>query len=405
MAWSTDYCEISPHNFDDKVVAVQRFRSNLKIADCTLRDGEQQPGVVFTPQDKIRIATKLNEMGVHEIEAGMPAVSKDDELAVREIVKLGLGATITALARARKADIDVVADCGASGVVLSLPSGFLQLEHKLHWSEDRVIEKALEMCAYAKSLGLYVSLSPYDTTRARGEFLDRYLTTVLAAGNVDRIRVVDTVGCIGPRAMYQFILHIRKLVGEVSIEVHCHNDFGLATATTLFAAEAGADVLSTTVNGLGERAGNTATEEVVLALKILYGQDLGIDLTQLQELSALVQGLSGIGLQPNKAVVGANTFSHESGLIVDGILEAPFVGESYAPELVGKRRQILLGKKSGHASIQAKLAESGLEVDEVQVDTILLQVKEKSIEEKRTLTDTEFSEICRGVLGAGRVSE
>ncbi len=337
--WDNELWCISSFNFEDAVRKGRNFSPNLRIADCTLRDGEQQPGVVFHKTEKVRIAELLDELGIHEIECGMPAVSKDDADAIREINKKGLKAKTTALARAVKEDIDVVSDVGCWGIVLSLPVGYLQIKHKLKWSEGKVIEIALSMTEYAQNKGLYVIISPYDTTRVDSGFLNRYLCAISQNQSADRIRLVDTTGAIMPRAIAFLVELMRRTIGDLPMEVHCHNDFGLATATALAAAESGVEVLSTTMNGIGERAGNTATEEVAVALRVLYGVDLGIDLALIYDTSREIQKLSGIRLQPHKALVGDNAFSHESGLIVQGVLENTFVGECISPRLVGQRRR------------------------------------------------------------------
>ena len=391
--WFTDEWCVSPINFMKQVKSDLKLKPKLRIADCTLRDGEQQPGVVFRQKDKIRIAELLSELGIHEIEAGMPAVSADDAEAIRQINRKGLKAKITALARATKEDIDIVADVGCWGVIISLPVGFLQLQYKLKWPEEKVIETALAMAEYGRKKGLYVTMSPYDTTRADLNFLDRYLKALVVAGNVDRVRLVDTTGAIMPRAIGLLIERMRGTILDLPIEVHCHNDFGLATATALAAAEAGVDVLSTTMNGLGERAGNTATEEVVVALRVLYGLDLDIALNRIYKVSKEVQRISGVKLQPHKSIVGKNAFSHESGLIVAGVLNNPFTGESLSPSLVGRSRKILIGKKSGLASIEAKLKALSLEASISEEREILEKVKQISINKKAHLTDAEFRKI------------
>lgn len=396
--WFTDQWCVSPLNFTDETRAgLGRLKPNLRIADCTLRDGEQQPGVVFQREDKIKIADLLNELGVHEIEAGMPAVSKEDAEAIRQINRKSLKAKITAVARATKEDIDIVSDVGCWGVVISLPVGYLQVKYKLKWSEEKVIETALEMAEYGRKRGLYVIMSPYDTTRADYNFLDRYLKALVGSGNMDRVRLVDTTGAILPRAIRSLVDRMRESVGDMPIEVHCHNDFGMATATTLAAAEAGVDVLSTTMNGLGERAGNTATEEVAVALRVLYGLDIGVALEQIDRISHEVQRLSKVKLQPHKPIVGKNAFSHESGMVVGGVLANPFAGESFSPELVGRKRRILIGKKSGLSSIQARLKELNLEISKDKERKVLKRVKQASIDKKGPVGDAEFRKIVNEV--------
>jgi isopropylmalate/homocitrate/citramalate synthase len=396
--WFTDEWCVSPFDYSEETRAGLKLKPDLRIADCTLRDGEQMPGVVFRREDKIRIAELLDELGVHEIEAGMPAVSSEDAEAIRQINRKGLKAKITGLARATKEDVDIVADVGCWGVIVSLPIGFLQIQYKLKWPEDKVIETALEMAEYAREKGLYVTMSPYDTTRTDLDFLDRYLRAVMAPGHIDRIRLVDTTGAIMPRAIGFLVDRMRQTIGDLPIEVHCHNDFGLATAVTLAAAEAGVNVLSTTINGLGERAGNTATEEVAVALRVLYGLDLGIRLDRIDKVSREVERISRVKLQPHKSVVGKNAFSHESGLVVGGVITNPFCGESFSPGLVGRGRKILIGKKSGLASIRQRLKVLGLEVEESKEREVLERVKQVSIEKRASLSDSEFRKIVKEVL-------
>jgi isopropylmalate/homocitrate/citramalate synthase len=381
---------VSDWNTSPQATQSYRFAPDLTLCDCTLRDGEQQAGVVFSKDDKVAIAERLDAMGIPEIEAGMPANSQEDSDAIREIVRRCKRARITAVVRALAEEIDFLADCGAWAATLSIPIGGLQRAYKLRWDDDTYIKKTLDIAEYAKKKGLYVTLSPYDTTRADMTFVDRVLREVVVAGTVDRVRVVDTVGAITPEGMRCLARHMKALLGgRVKLEVHCHNDFGLAVATTLAGAQGGAEVLSTTMNGLGERAGNTATEEILAALKFLYGVDLGVDLTRLCEVSRLVEELSGAALQKHKAVVGRHAFSHESGMVVAGVLQMPFVAEAYSPELVGARREILIGKKSGVNSLEHKLAERGLQLTPEGLRAMLREVKALSIEKKRSLTDGE----------------
>lgn len=393
--WISDKWYLSRFNFVQEVQRKMRLPQKIVIADCTLRDGEQQAGIVFTKEDKVQIARKLDEVGIHQIEVGMPAISKEDEEAAKAIVREDLNAKVYALARAVRADVDKVIDCGVSGVQISLPIGYLQVQHKLKWDEEKLIQTALEITDYAKSHGLWVNLSPYDTTRAEPRFMKQYLSAVAKEGHVDRVRMVDTVGAAGPWAIRYLVTEMKKILKKIPIEVHVHNDLGLATANTLAGLEAGAEAASTTVNGIGERVGNAATEEVVMALRLLYGVDLGIRYEKLFELSRLVERLSGARLQVNKPVVGAGIFTHESGITVDGILEMPFTGELYAPELVGQARRIVIGKKSGKHSVRFKLEEMGLSLPDDQVGMVLARVKEQAVKNKGLVSDEQFRAMVR----------
>ena len=381
---------VSPFNDEPEVKEQIRISPKLTLVDCTLRDGEQQAGVAFTKEDKVRIARKLDEIGIAEIEAGMPASSTEDREAICEMVQAGLKARITALARPSKADIDMLADCGVWCATLTIPIGDLQRKFKLGWDDETYVRTLLETAEYAKKKGLYVNVSPYDTTRVTPAFLDRVLNEIAKAGTVDRVRLVDTVGSASPLAIKYLVRRMKSILGTIPIELHCHDDFGMATACTIAGAEAGVEYLSTTINGLGERAGNAPTEEVLVALKFLYGIDLNVNLEKLTEISKLVEELSGVRLQQHKAVVGRHAFAHESGMVVAGIFKNPFVAEAYIPEAVGQKREILIGKKSGAMSLIKKLEEKGISLSKEEVGELLKQVKTFAINHKRTLTDEEF---------------
>jgi isopropylmalate/homocitrate/citramalate synthase len=280
------------------------------------------------------------------------------------------------------------------GILCSLPSSTLLIEEKLKWPYEKVIETAIELTNFAHDQGLYVVFSPFDTTRADFQFLSRYIQTVIAQGHVDRLRLVDTRGCISSQGIAFLIRKIRELT-NLPIEIHCHDDFGLATANTIIAAAAGANVLSTTMNG------NASTEEVAVALLLLYGVDLNLKYEKLYEVSRLVQELSGVKLQPHKAVVGQNAFSFESGAGLEGFAKGnPFISETYLPEVVGQKFSLLLGKKSGKYSIQMKLEELSLTVPDEKVATLLKEVKEQSERTKKPVSDEAFREMVRRVIAS-----
>jgi isopropylmalate/homocitrate/citramalate synthase len=366
------------------------FARPPRIADCTLRDGEQQASVVFAKEDKVELARRLAEIGIHELEVGTPAVSDDDREAIEQIATAGLGVRLSALARPQQADVDLVKRCGVEGVRISFPISRRQREVKIGLGDDEYVRSALAVSSYAKEQGLEVIFSPYDTTRADEQLLTRLLGAFARERCVDRVRVVDTTGSATPQAIGYLVRLMHERSDGLPLEVHCHNDFGLATANTLAGALAGAEVLSVTVNGIGERAGNAALEEVVMALKVLYGVDVGVATERLTELSHEVSRRSGVRLQPHKAIVGGNAFAHETGMVVAGLLKDPFTAETYSPELVGQQRSIVLGKKSGRASVRFRLQELGLEPDEGLTKRLLARVKEKAIELGRSLSDDEF---------------
>lgn len=389
----TEQWNVSKINFIDEVVKQYDFAEEIIVADCTLRDGEQQAGIVFTKEDKVAIAKQLDKLGVHEIEVGMPAVSQEDMDAAQAILALGLNSKTTALSRAVEGDIDLLVNLGIENITISLPIGDMQRKYKLKWDDQKYLAKALQITEYAKKKGLHVSLSPFDTTRVELNFLNLFLNTMKGSGTIDRIRVVDTVGSASPAAIKYLVKKVKNGLGNIPIEIHCHDDFGLAVAATIAGVEAGAAIISSTINGIGERSGNAATEEVVMALRVLYGLDLGINLNYLTETSQLIEQLSGIKLQRHKPVVGLNSFSYESGLVVSGFIEMNFTTEAYIPEIVGQQRHIVIGKKSGKASIEYKLKEMGLVLSDADIELMVQKVKQCAIKQKSAISDEKFLEL------------
>lgn len=376
------------------------FCPKIRLSDCTLRDGEQQAGIVFTVDDKIRIARALDDVGVYEIEAGTPVQSPEDREAVEAIVQAGLKSKISALARARKDDVELVAKTGAWGVRLSLPISQIQRSSKIKLDDEQYIALAKDITHYAKDRGLYVTFSPYDTTRCDLDFLRRVLDVLQREQTVDRVRLVDTTGCATPHVV-RFLTREMKKAADIPIEIHCHNDLGLGVANTIAGAEAGAEYLSVTVNGIGERCGNASLEEAATALRVLYGVDVGIDTTKLTKLSQLVEELSGVTLQVNKAVVGRGAFIHESGMVVAGLLKNPFTAECYCPELVGQKREIVIGKKAGVASVEAKLNELGVSFPREELPRLVEAVKATAMKTKRPVGTDAFKKLVESLAERG----
>ena len=383
--------ETSP--FSEAAHGESNFPTEVRIADCTLRDGEQQAGIVFTRQDKVDIARALDRLGVYEIEAGTPASSDEDREAIQEIASAGLKSKISALARGRRDDIDLVAITGAWGARLSMPISAIQRMNKMKLGDEEYLRSAREMTTYAKERGLEVIFSPYDTTRSELPLLRRLLDQFNQTKAVDRVRIVDTTGCATPQIV-GFLVREMRQVTDIPIEIHCHDDFGLAVANTIAGAQHGAEYVSVTVNGIGERSGNASLEETALALKVLYGVDCGLDMTQFVAVSRLVEDLSGIALQAHKAIVGRGAFSHESGMVVAGLLKEPFTAESYVPELVGQKRDVVLGKKSGVASVDAKLKQLGVAVPSEALSGILADIKNEAVRTKRPVGEDRLREIA-----------
>jgi isopropylmalate/homocitrate/citramalate synthase len=388
-----------PSPFNETSSANSLSGRQIRFADCTLRDGEQQAGIVFDRAAKVQIARALDSLGIYEIEAGTVASSEEDRKAIADMCQLGLRSKISVLCRGITSDIDQAAALGVWAVRISFPISALERKYKLKGiGDDEYVKRALELSAYAQSKGVRVIFSPYDTTRAELPFLRRLVGELQRAGNVDRLRIVDTTGCALPEAISFIVRQVREVAPELPMEIHCHNDLGLACANTLAGITAGADYASTTINGLGERCGNAATEEVAMALEVLYGVSTGLDLAKLTSVSKLVAKLSGVPTQVNKAVVGEGAFRHESGMSVAGLLQDPFTCEPYDPALVGQQRKIMLGKKSGLVSISHKIKEMGLSIPEERLPEMLTQIKEAAVNKHRALTDDEFKEVAEAMV-------
>ncbi|MCL6450956.1 MAG: hypothetical protein K6T75_06665 [Acetobacteraceae bacterium] len=403
--WKTDRWFVSPWNFAPEVTAGLAFPRSIAIHDITLRDGEQQAGVEFTRDDKLRIAEKLAEAGVHRIEAGMPAVSPEDERAIRDIVKRDLGPKIFAFSRCMKEDVKRAADCGVDGVVVEIPSSEHIIQHAYRWPLEKAVELSIEATRYAHECGLYTVFFPIDATRAElGWFLD-LIGRVADEGHMDALVVVDTFGGCSPHAIPYLVRKIRERVNK-PLETHFHDDFGLAAANTILALAAGAEVAHTTVSSTGERAGNAAYEEVVLALLTMYGIDLGIKTEKLCEVSRLVQRLAGIRVRPNRPIVGEALLQIESGIITTWLKNCGY--EHFLElcpfrwELVGQSPAVsVLGKSSGLDSVRLWLKDLGLECpDDRKLELIVQRVKAKSLEKKGLLNAEEFRAVVAEVTGA-----
>ena len=391
---------VSPFNYAPEVRATYDLPARVSIHDATLRDGEQTPGVVMSVADKVAIAEKLDEIGVDRIEAGMPAVSEQDFQAIKEISKLGLKAKIYTFARAINADIDKAIECGCHGVIIEVPIGYPKLKYQFKWTWEDVLKKSVGVIKHAQSRGLHVVYFPYDTTRAREEDLTSLLKGIMQEAPPDSIGIVDTMGCILPEAM-KFMVRMVKKLTNLPVEVHTHNDFGLAVATELAGVEAGAEVVHSCANGLGERTGNAALEELIVALHVLYGYDTHYDLARLPELGALVSRISGIPVAANKPILGDRNFTRESGIGVDLVVKEPLAMFGTHPALTGRRGEVVLGKKSGKLSITYNLEQLGInDADDEAVGEMLKRVKDKGIEKRGLLTQEEFREIVDSVLVA-----
>ena len=369
--------------------------TDIIIDDTTLRDGEQTAGVVFSLDEKIRIARMLDEIGVGEIECGIPAMGKTERASVKALVDLGLKARLITWNRAVIADIQASLDSGVTAVDISLPVSDIHIQNKLGKDRNWVKEQLKRALGFAKEHDLYVSIGGEDASRADLDFLVELMTQARALG-ADRFRFCDTLGILDPFTTYDKIRFLADRV-DLALEVHSHNDLGMATANAIAGIRAGARFVNTTVNGLGERAGNAALEEVVMALKHACGVNLQIDTRRFVELSKLVSQASCRPVPEWKAVVGEKVFSHESGLHADGVLKFPGNYEGYDPAEVGLARYLVIGKHSGSHGLQDRLSRLGITLARCELAGLLDQVRDMAQEIKRPLSDPELVRLtqCR----------
>jgi methanogen homocitrate synthase len=374
--------------------ALGKMDLEIEICDVTLRDGEQAPGVVFGLDEKSEIATKLDEIGVETIEAGFPVVSTKEKDMVKSIAGLRLDAKICALSRAIFHDVDEALDCDVDEIGLFMATSDLHLKHKYHRSFDEMMECALSTLEYARDHGLIVRFAAEDSTRTDINILKDFFKKGEEHG-ANLLSIADTVGALRPSTAKYLVTEIKNVVSK-PLCIHCHNDLGMAIANTLSAAEAGAFQLHTTVNGIGERTGNTPLEELLVALNVQYGVDK-YDLSKLVSLSKTVERYSRMQLPKNKPVVGLNAFSHESGIHVAAVLEEPQTYELFPPELVGNKTRIVVGKHTGKKALQYVIAELGYKLTRDELCEVLEDVKRRC-EVKKSVSEEELESIIRGVL-------
>jgi isopropylmalate/homocitrate/citramalate synthase len=365
---------VSPYNTISEVLKNFKLADSIIIYDSTLRDGEQMPGIFFSQEQKLEIAKKLDEIGIPEIEAGFPAVSKSERKSVKTIANAGLDAKILALSRLKKEDIDAVISSDVDVILLFIASSPLHLKYKLHCSEQEIKEKIVTSIEYAKDHGLTPSFSTEDSTRTPLKFLEELVLLAYKTG-AKRIGFTDTVGCAIPQTIHYLFSHMRTLV-PTPFSVHVHNDFGLGLINAISALGSGASHVCATINGWGERAGNVPLEQLIMALKILYKKELGIDTKKLWELSEMVSNFAGLPIPKNHPFVGANAFTHESGIHVAAILEHPRTYESISPKLIGNKRNFVFGKHTGKKIIRHLLEFNGIEADEELIREIVARVKQ-----------------------------
>ena len=396
--WKTDDWFVSPWNFAADVRAGLAFANHIKVHDVTLRDGEQQTGIIFTKDDKIRIAEALAEAGVHRIEAGMPVVSPSDQAAIKEIVRRNLGPQIFAFSRCMVDDVKRAVDCGVSGIVMEVPSSEHIIKFAYQWPLEKAIQLSIEATSYAHSQGLEVVFFPIDFSRAEMNWVLDLISRVAREGHMDGLALVDTFGVTSPHAMQYFVRQVKARI-NTRLEAHFHMDFGMGVANTIMALAEGVEVMHTTVLGIGERAGNTPMEETVMALLTMYGVDVGIKFEKLYALAHLVAELSQTPILPNRPVVGDQLFHIESGIIASWFqncgADNPTELFPYRGDLVGQPpARIVFGKGSGIDSIKGALTSLGLAFTEDEAMKVLAAVKQFSLERKRLLTPDEFKKVA-----------
>ncbi|MFO7928251.1 MAG: homocitrate synthase [Candidatus Humimicrobiaceae bacterium] len=362
--------------------------TKIKIDDTTLRDGEQTAGVVFANDEKIHIAKMLDKIGVQQIEAGVPAMGGNEKEAIKKIASIGLNCSVLGWNRAVKSDIDASLECGVDAVAISISSSDIHIEHKLKKSREWVLESVKNSVDYAKKHNLYVSVNAEDSSRSDMEFLLRFARTARDAG-ADRLRYCDTLGILDPFDTFMKVKNIIDIIG-IEIEMHTHNDFGMAIANAIAGIKAGATYVNTTVNGLGERAGNASFEELIMALKYIESVSIGLNTKYLRALSEYVAHASGRILPTWKPIVGSNIFVYEGENKASTVLEDPDTYELFNADDVGLERKVIVGKYSGPKSLKAKLKSLGFKIKAKEAEELVEKLRGKAISLKRSLFDSEI---------------
>jgi homocitrate synthase len=368
----------------------------LEILDTTLREGEQTPYVNFTVEEKVEIAKMLDRVGVDMIEAGDPSVSTNVARAIERIASLGLRAEIVAHSIASRPGIDRAQACGADRVAVFYATSKIHLDSKLHKTEKEALAIIQEHVCYAKSLGLKVRYTPEDATRTDFDYLVEVCNTAIKAG-ADRISFADTLGIMQPHAMFERVQKLRRKLLPCRIDLHCHDDYGLALANAMAGIRAGADCIHTTVNGMGERTGIPDLAETILAFHNLEGTEK-YNIQPLMELSSYLEKVSGFFLAPNKPITGQNAFSHKSGVHTNGILKDPRTYEPFDPSILGRERRIVIDKYTGKTAVAARLDEYGIEVSAAELEVIVSRIKNMG-DQRKQLFDADILEIAEQVTG------
>ncbi len=368
----------------------------FEILDTTLREGEQTPYVNFTIEEKTNIAKLLDDVGVEMIEAGDPSVSKNVAKAIEKIASLGLRAEVVAHSIAARSGIDRAKACGADRVAIFYATSKIHLDEKLHKTPAQALEIIREHICYAKSLGLKVRYTPEDATRTEFDFLVQICNAAIEVG-ADRISFADTLGIMQPHTMYERVAALREALHPCQMDLHCHDDYGLALANAMAGIRAGANCIHTTVNGLGERTGIPDLAETILSFHNLEGIQK-YNIQPLMELSAYLEKISGFFLSPNKPITGQNAFSHKSGVHTNGVLKDPRTYEPFDPAILGRERKIVIDKYTGKSAVASRLEEYGIEVSAAELEVIVSRIKNVG-DERKQLFDADILEIAEQVTG------
>lgn len=399
--WKTDKWFVSLWNYLDGIREGLSLPHRVLFHDTTLRDGEQQAGIIYTKNDKIAIAEKLAEVGIHRIEAGLPVVSPQDEAAIREIVKRNLGPEIFSFARCMPDDVKRAADCGVDGVVVEIPTSQHMIQTAYRWPLEKVLDSAIRTTALAKELGLKTAFFPIDASRAEISWFLELVKKIATEGHMDSLVVVDSFGVTSPHVVPFLMKEIKKVVDK-PLEAHFHNDFGLATANTVMAVAAGAEVVHVTVGGTGERAGNASLEEVATILLTMYGIDAGLKTEKFCELAQLVRKLGNVPIQPSKPIIGDGIFNIESGIVAMFLVNCGMADVlelfPFHWTLVGNHEpEVVIGKKSGKDSVKLRLDKLSQNLTDEQILKAVDLIKHRAFAKKALLTDDEFEEILEEV--------
>jgi isopropylmalate/homocitrate/citramalate synthase len=393
MPLANDKVWVSELNARPEVRPAFQVQGPVRFYDTTLRDGEQTVGVVLSPQQKLEIARLLDAAGIARIEAGFPRVSAEDAEAIQLIQKAGLKAEVWGFSRAAKPDVEELVRLGITASVIEVPTSDIKLK-AYGLTREEAKKRAVTAISLAKQNGIKVAFFTVDGTRTGLDFLREIYLAALEAGAAELV-VVDTIGVCGPEAVGFLVSQVREWAGAgVPIHFHGHNDFGLGTACAIAAVRAGASWIQGTINGMGERAGNADLGEIALALQCLYNVPVEMRLEKVRDVSETVRRLGGYHMEPWKPLVGENLFQRESGAVASQF-HIPEAIEPYAADLVGAKRGIVLGKKSGLDSINLKCRELGLEISEEMRAPLLAAVKRRGIEKRGLVTDEEFLRIYR----------